>query len=123
MKLDLKAIESRARAAVPYEKSETAPRECPLCGGDMDEATVYDAKPNGVASTIVAYGIGKDLKLAEEYVETGPADTVTLVAKALKLLEYVRCIAVDHEHDATCHTLRNTCYVCEAESLVSEFAE
>lgn len=94
---ELDKIEARAKAALTYEKSEYVPEEgmyvspateggdteevmtCPLCNGEGDvEGQRYDSKEE-YASTIVAYGIGKGLGLAEQWVEQGPKDVLALV--------------------------------------------
>jgi hypothetical protein len=99
----LDAIRARATAALNYEKSEYEPEEgayvspategadtvevvtCPLCDGDGEvESQRYDCK-EVLASTVVAYGIGKGLALAEEWVENGPRDTLALLAEIERL--------------------------------------
>lgn len=97
----LKRIEDRAKAALTYERSSwdeeaqayvspspEAVEEamtCPLCSGEgYTEGQRYDSKEE-FASTVVAYGIGKGLGLAEEWVENGPADTLALVAEVRRL--------------------------------------
>jgi hypothetical protein len=101
---ELDIIEARAKAALSYEKSEFVPEEnayvspaesgsdteevvvCPLCDGDGEvESQRYDCK-EVLASTVVAYGIGKGLYLAEDWVENGPQDTLALVAEVRRLL-------------------------------------
>lgn len=100
--LDLDAIEARAKAALAYERSEYVPSEeayvspapnpdaeedltCPLCDGDgYIEGQRYDSKET-YASTVVAYGIGKGLALAEEWVEKAPADILALVSEVRRL--------------------------------------
>lgn len=101
--LDLDAIEARARAAITYERSVLDEDEgvwvqpaaenedsegwfvCPLCNGDGElEGQRYDSKET-VAATVVAYGIGKGLALAEEWVENAPADILALVAEVRQL--------------------------------------
>lgn len=99
---ELERIESRAKAALTYERSEYDPAEgaytspaespnteedltCPLCDGDgYIEGQRYDSKET-YASTVVAYGIGEGLGRAEEWVENGPADTLRLV-EAVRVL-------------------------------------
>ena len=104
-KEELDAIRARAEAALTYEKSEYVPEEgmyvspateggdteevmvCPLCDGDGEvEAQRYDCK-EVLASTVVAYGIGKGLGLAEEWVEQGPKDVLALVQLVRELTE------------------------------------
>lgn len=99
----LDAIRARVEAALTYERSEYVPEEgayvspateggdsaemmtCPLCKGEGDvEGQRYDSKET-YASTVVAYGIGKGLHLAEEWVENGPKDALALVAEVERL--------------------------------------
>ena len=100
---DLDAIEARARAALTYERSVLDEDEgvwvqpaaenedsagwfgCPLCDGEGQiEGQRYDDKGEH-AATVVAYGIGKGLSLAEEWVENAPADILALVAEVRQL--------------------------------------
>ena len=101
---ELAAIEARATAALPYRRSvlregadswgDATPgeqsedsEECPLCGGDGDvQRQRYDDATDR-ASTIVAYGIGDGLPLAEAWVEHGAADALALVAEVRQLNE------------------------------------
>lgn len=93
---ELDRMESRAKAALTYERSEYVPAEgayvspvigtetgeemgCPLCDGEgYIEGQRYDSKET-YASTVVAYGIGEGLQRAEEWVENGPSDVLLLV--------------------------------------------
>jgi hypothetical protein len=95
-------IALRAEAALTYERSEYDPNEgayvspavgtqtgeemtCPLCDGEgYTEGQRYDSKET-MAATVVAYGIGKGLALAEEWVENGPADVLALIAEVRQL--------------------------------------
>lgn len=85
---ELLAIEERAKAALTYElDTDDAPGDftCPLCDGEgYVEGTVADVK-EVVAASVVAYGIGKGLGLAEEWVEKAPADILALVAEVRQL--------------------------------------
>ena len=89
---ELEAIEARAKAAIPWlreDREDVAPEtedelDCPLCGGDgCLPSQVHDAADR--ASTIVAYGIGDGLALAEEWVEHGAADALALIAEVRRL--------------------------------------
>ena len=91
---ELEAIEARAKAAIPWlreDREDVAPEtedelDCPLCGGDgCLPSQVHDAADR--ASTIVAYGIGDGLALAEAWVEHGAADALALVAEVRPLNE------------------------------------
>ena len=101
--IELREIEARAKAALTYERSEYVAEEgmyvspvidgrdteenmtCPLCNGDGEvEGQRYDAKEE-CASTVVAYGIGKGLGLAEDWVEQGPRDALALVSEVRRL--------------------------------------
>ena len=119
----LDAIRARVDAALTYEQSEYLPEEgayvspatkgedteevmtCPLCNGEGDvEGQRYDAK-EAYASTVVAYGIGKGLGLAEEWVEYGPRDTLALLAEVealRKVIETVRGVAVEESCSCLC---------------------
>jgi hypothetical protein len=94
-------IEARAKAALTYERSEWDAAEgayvpadgkdldeefkCPLCEGEgYVEGQRYDSKET-FAATVVAYGIGKGLGLAEAWVENAPTDILRLV-EAVRVL-------------------------------------
>ena len=82
---ELSAIEARAKAALTYEcEEESGYFECPICGSAEVEGRRYDAKEE-VAATVVAYGIGNGLKLAEEWVAKAPEDILALVAEVRRL--------------------------------------
>jgi hypothetical protein len=90
---ELDAIEARAKAADRFELSDVPDDvcdddhefACPLCDSDgYVYGTVYDGE-GAKASTVIAYGIGKDLTSAEEWVENGPGDTLRLVAEVRRL--------------------------------------
>jgi hypothetical protein len=101
--MDLKRLEeirSRAQAALAMDLSRSEVKEgddswskaeegsdkeiedefgCPLCDGEgYVEGARYDASFG--ASTVVAYGIGKGLHKAEEWVAHGPEDALELIA-------------------------------------------
>lgn len=83
---DLSAIEARAKSAIEYEltEEECEPRMCPLCDGDgWLHRCIYDAKDG--ASTVIAYGVGEDYRLAKEWVTRGPMDVLALVAEVRRL--------------------------------------
>lgn len=91
----LEEMESRARAAFSFERSmwndhwsgyvpagDSEVQEesfvCPLCEGDGEiDGIRYDHKH--LASTVMAYGIGTGLGLAEAWVKLGPQDVLDLV--------------------------------------------
>jgi len=97
----LETIAARARAALGYERSildeETdcwvkSPLdstsdswfECPLCEGEGElEGCRFDHKD--LAGTVVAYGIGQGLGLAEDWVKFGPQDILDLVEEVRSL--------------------------------------
>lgn len=82
---ELDAIETRALAAKAHEYEEDLDEvfDCPLCGEGQIDGIRYDAKE--AAATVVAYGIGKDLKAAEDWVTHGPDDVLSLVAEVRRL--------------------------------------
>ena len=83
---DLDAIEARANAAKQHEfeyDEGSSTFECPLCGEGILDGRLYDSKT--VAASVVAYGIGKGLELAEDWVEHGPEDVLALVAEVRML--------------------------------------
>lgn len=82
---ELDIIETRARAAKAHEYEERLDEvfDCPLCGGGQIDGIRYDAKE--AAATVVAYGIGEDLKAAEDWVTHGPDDVLSLVAEVRRL--------------------------------------
>ena len=87
---DLDAIEARANAAKEHEfESEgDGTFECPLCGEGILDGRLYDSKTE--AATVVAYGIGKGLQLATDWVEHGPEDVLALVAEVRMLRMMLR---------------------------------
>lgn len=99
---ELNNISARARAAMDYHRSVYEPEhsiytsskpniqeeseyfQCPLCEGEGEiEGVRYDHKE--MASTLVAYGIGKGLGLAEEWVRFGPTDVMELIYEVRRL--------------------------------------
>ena len=82
---ELNAIEARAFAAKAHEYEERLDEvfDCPLCGEGQIDGIRYDAKE--AAATVVAYGIGADLKAAEDWVTHGPDDVLSLVAEVRRL--------------------------------------
>ena len=87
---DLDAIEARAMAAKEHDfKSEgDGTFECPLCGEGILDGRLYYSKTE--AATVVAYGIGKGLQLAKDWVEHGPEDVLALVAEVTVLRMMLR---------------------------------
>ena len=86
----LAGIRARADKAAGYEFTKTEePNEedvypCPLCEGTGETyGTEYEHKE--LAGSVIAYGIGKGLKLCEEWVESGPTDTLDLLDAYEKL--------------------------------------
>ena len=79
------AIETRALAAKSYEYEEDTEGgfDCPLCSEGQIDGMRYYAKE--AAATVVAYGIGKDLKAASDWVTHGPDDVLALVAEVRRL--------------------------------------
>lgn len=98
---DLEAMENRARSAQEYARSKldagsavwepdiegsgaATPFTCPLCDGEGEvEGVRFDHKTR--AATVVAYGIGEGLGMAEEWVSCGPQDVLDLVAEVRRL--------------------------------------
>lgn len=86
----LAAIRARADMAAGYEftkaedQNEDDEYGCPLCAG-VGEIYGTEYKHKELAGNVIAYGIGKGLKLCEEWVENGPADTIDLIDAYEKL--------------------------------------
>ena len=88
---DLDAIEARANAAKEHDfecDEDGSTFECPLCGEGILDGRLYDSKTE--AATVVAYGIGKGLELAKDWVEHGPEDVLALVAEVRMLRVMLR---------------------------------
>lgn len=99
---ELNEIKKRAESACTYVRStfdvndghyypsenKTETNEyfkCPLCDGEGEvEGQRFDDQ-GPKASTVVAYGIGEGLRLAEEFVENAPADVLSLLAHIREL--------------------------------------
>ena len=81
----LAEIHARACAAKAHEltREDEGSYDCPLCGNGYIDGKRYDAKDE--AATVCAYGIGKGLKLAEEWVENGPDDMIELIDEVIRL--------------------------------------
>ena len=87
---DLDAIEARANAAKEHDFESECDEtfECPLCGEGILDGRLYDSKTE--AATVVAYGIGKGLRAAEDWVKHGPEDCLALVAEVRMLRMMLR---------------------------------
>lgn len=99
---ELDDMSARARAAMDYHRSVYEPVsssytpsgpeiiekcecfQCPLCNGEGEiDGVRYDHKD--VAGTVVAYGIGQGLGLAEDWVKFGPQDILDLIEEVRSL--------------------------------------
>jgi len=92
---ELAEMEARAQSATGYtvgvapqdEDAEDAEYyQCPLCNGEGDTEALFLAPEKG-AAYIGAFGIGRDLHLAEAWVKHGAADTLRLIAELRALKE------------------------------------
>jgi hypothetical protein len=83
---ELDIIRERAEAALTYERTDGEEDQCcPLCDTEgYVEGQRYDAKET-IAATVVAYGIGRGLALAEKWVEDGPRDMLSLLEEVARL--------------------------------------
>lgn len=104
---ELAEIESRAKAAQSYTRSvldgddeywqpaesgETCVQSftCPLCSGEGEVDGQRFDSDDSKASTLVAYGIGDGLKLAEDFVDHAAEDVLALVAEVKRLQTLLR---------------------------------
>jgi hypothetical protein len=117
----LRQIEDRAKAALTYERTDSGEDdsfECPLCDGDgYIEGQRYDCKET-LPATVVAYGIGKGLRLAEEWVENAPSDILALVQTVRHMEAVLQDIAEGEcAYGDNCPSLgsrHGECVVCKA---------